>query len=238
MPARSNSYWLVFTAVLVAVTICVIWVYGPSFYTSLQSSLPSSVGQQTSDKFADQKRRIAQLRTRVQKLRETNRQLMSSSQSVAVATSSLPEIRSRASVIARPPQSPYDTILIDKGRSAGINPGAPVWWPPGIYLGQVTEVRGNNSLVELVSSPQFNHVGRINNEITLETVGQGGGKMSTVLPGNLSVGSSSQVVSDRYGLIYGVVSDVRPGPVESQKRVLVRPAVPASVIESVYVGTN
>jgi hypothetical protein len=60
--------------------------------------------------------------------------------------------------------------------------------------------------------------------------------MQATVPNQLSVSTSSQVVSDRYGLVYGVITAIQPDAVSGRKKLLVQPTIPASVIEHVYVG--
>jgi len=230
---KALSLWV--AGVVVA---CGIWWLGPAIYVSVQSMLPPVLVSSVGADYSQQEQEIAQLRTQVNELRDKNRQLQleSSQTRSTLATSTLPAEQTKASVIARPPQTPYDTLLLDTGRKSGVTVGAPVWWPPGVYIGTIREVRADNALVSLTSAPGQRHTGRINQKVTVETVGQGGGSMQATVPNQLSVSTSSQVVSDRYGLVYGVIGSTQPDAVSGRKQLLIQPAIPVSVIEHVYVG--
>jgi len=233
---QTISNWkTVFVWVVSIVLVCVIWWIGPSVYVSVQNVIPTTLRTAVSGDYAKQTKRIGQLQARVQKLRQENKKRRLTVEAGFFGSSSVPDDYTGASVIARPPLSPYDTLLIDTGSDSEAEVGSPVWWPPGVYLGKVREVRTRSALVTLVSAPNQRHSGRVDNT-TIKTVGRGGGKIQAVVPEQLSVSTSSQVVSDRYGLVYGSVEALQPGSLSSQKRLLIQPVVPASVIEYVYVG--
>lgn len=54
-------------------------------------------------------------------------------------------------VLSRPPQSPYDTLVIDIGSDYDINPGDKVYISDNIIVGIITNVTPHTSLVELFS---------------------------------------------------------------------------------------
>jgi len=235
MNQRISNGKTVFFWVASIILVCVIWWFGPAVYVSVQNVIPASLQTAVSGDYDRQAKQIGQLQARINTLRQRNKQLQLANKPDSFSTSSFVGDYFKVSVIARPPLSPYDTLLIDTGRKEGIKAGAPVWWPPGIYLGEVREVRERSALVSLVSAPNRHHIGRIEN-VTVETVGQGGGKIKAVVPKKLSVSTSSEVVSDRYGFVYGSVAAIQPGAVSSQKKLLIQPTLPASVIEYVHVG--
>jgi cell shape-determining protein MreC len=58
-----------------------------------------------------------------------------------------------ASVSARPPESPYDTLVIDQGSRAGVVADALVTGPGGVPVGRVASVNAASARVLLFSAP-------------------------------------------------------------------------------------
>lgn len=89
-----------------------------------------------------------------------------------------------AGVIARPPVSPYDVLVIDTGREAGIAVGDVVLGPGGMPIGAITEANAGNARATLFSQP-----GRITEgwlgetRIPVRLVGAGAGAFDAELPG-------------------------------------------------------
>lgn len=59
-----------------------------------------------------------------------------------------------AGVIAKPPQSPYDALLIDQGTDAGVAVGAQVTSNGGIPIGKIASVTARSARVTLYSAPE------------------------------------------------------------------------------------
>lgn len=94
------------------------------------------------------------------------------------------EVRSEilASVLARPPVSSYDTLVLDKGEQDGITEGAHVFGPGGIPAGTVSSVAPRNSRVTLYSSSGMETVGWAGKERTpLTLIGSGAGAYETTV---------------------------------------------------------
>ena len=118
-----------------------------------------------------------------------------------------------AAVVARPPESPYDVIVLEKGSNAGVTKGMEAFGPGSVPLGIVQEVSADFSRVVLFSSPGVSTagwVGQANVPVTLQ--GAGGGAMNASLsrsaginegdgvfvlgPGMLPIGVVTRVDSD------------------------------------------
>lgn len=153
-----------------------------------------------------------------------------------IATGTVPEQFQQAAVIGRPPQSPYDTLVIDIGDQSNVDIKAPVWWPPGVYLGEVVNVRERTAVVRLVSSPNARHRVRTTNGVYTELTGRGGGAMRAEVAKGLSVATGTQVISDRYGLPVGEIAAVERISGAGIAHLHVAQLVPMSVVEYVYVG--
>ncbi len=136
------------------------------------------------------------------------RALLGSSSSQKTAISGI-----LAGVVARPPESPYDTLVLEAGTSAGVSLGMEAFGPGGVPLGAVSSVTKDFSRVTLFSSPHtviYGWVGSTN--IPLNIFGAGGGAMNASLsraadiavgdtvfasgPGMLPIGSVVRIDSD------------------------------------------
>lgn len=209
------------------------WIAGPKMYTSVNRLLPEAVQSSVSSNDSELMRRIGELQTTVSQLRSRNRQLRVAG-SEPLATTTLPTEHITASVLARPPRTPYDVLLVNTGRVDGISVGAAVWWPPGVYLGEIAEVRAGTSLVQLVTSPGVRHRARLDNRLTMTVTGRGGGSMEASVPATTTA-TNTMVISDRFGAPIGRVVDSQSAPTFARRTLFIQPIVPASVIERVYV---
>jgi rod shape-determining protein MreC len=64
-----------------------------------------------------------------------------------------PEARVFARVVARPPQLPYDLVMVDKGFPDGVVEGAPVFYGKDTVIGIVESVSESASYIRLTSDP-------------------------------------------------------------------------------------
>lgn len=118
-----------------------------------------------------------------------------------------------AGVVARPPESPYDTLVLAQGSSAGITVGQGVFSEGGVPIGIISTVTTDFSRATLFSSPNIllhGWVGHTNVPLTI--VGLGGGTMGASAarsagivmgdsvwspgPGTLPVGKVIRIDSD------------------------------------------
>lgn len=232
---RPSNRTLLF-AVIGMLVVGLAWWAGPQTYVATADLLPASwfSSVNTADKITE--RKIGRLEAQVATLQSENRRLQAATdQSVSVGTSTLPENFRSARVLARPPATAYDVLLIDAGREQGLEAGRVVWWPPGVYLGKVIEVRPDNALVRLVSSSNVRHTGRFESRVTVTTKGRGGGAMTATVPADTSIATGTAVVSDRWGVPFARIIKQEPAAALAKQRLLLQPIVPASVIEQVYV---
>jgi len=58
-----------------------------------------------------------------------------------------------AAILSRPPRSPYDTLILDRGSTDGVKKGDIVSIDNHFLVGEIVEVGGSFSKVELFSSP-------------------------------------------------------------------------------------
>lgn len=129
-----------------------------------------------------------------------------------------------AGVLAHPPETPYDLLIIDVGRAQGVEVGDRVSLPESGALGKVAEVGEKISKVNLYSSSgektgailERKHV-----PITLEGVGGGTFKFSVPRDISIEVGDKILLPGLRTELV-GVVVQVELTPTDSEKHALVR----------------
>lgn len=98
-----------------------------------------------------------------------------------------------AGVVAHPPESPYDTLVLAAGTKAGVTLGMEVFGMGGVPLGVISSVIDDFSRVTLFSAPNMithGWVGHANFPLTIE--GSGAGVMSASLSrsANIAVGDT------------------------------------------------
>ncbi|MFZ3044169.1 MAG: rod shape-determining protein MreC [Minisyncoccia bacterium] len=118
-----------------------------------------------------------------------------------------------AGVVARPPESPYDTLVLASGESVGVTLGMEAFGVGGVPLGVVSSVTSDFSRVTLFSAPNVVTYGWVGKDsLPLNILGAGGGAMNAGLsrsadivvgdtvfapgPGRLPIGSVVRIDSD------------------------------------------
>lgn len=112
-----------------------------------------------------------------------------------------------ASVMVRPPHTPFDIFGIDAGERDGVVEGDLVVYK-GIVIGVVDSVSANISNVRLFSSPQSSITVRIGS-IDVEAVGQGGGRIKLEAPKSEEIKVGDPVFMPALSLdLIGIVREV------------------------------
>ena len=96
-------------------------------------------------------------------------------------------------VVARPPESPYDTLVLAGGMKDGIISGMEVFGAGGVPIGVISSVRTNFSQVTLFSAPNMvTHcwVGKANLPLSIHGSGAGVMSASIARSANISVGDT------------------------------------------------
>jgi cell shape-determining protein MreC len=137
-------------------------------------------------------------------------------------------------VIARPPQSPYDTLVLNIGSEDGVRLDAGVWWPAGVYLGKVIDVRFRSAVVQLLSAPGVIHPASIS-ATPVTTLGQGGGEFYAEVPQDRAVSVGTVIISDQYNLPLGVVAATQIISATNMQALYITRFVSAASLEYVYV---
>lgn len=140
-----------------------------------------------------------------------------------------------SSVLVRPPETPYDVLVIDAGKNEGVEVGHRVSLPEGIIIGTVSEVLPNSSKVILYSASgeKTNAVlERNNTPIIME--GRGGGNFRITLPRDMVAVEGDRILSsDISSRLVAVVGKVNLGATDSFKEVLA--TSPANIFTLRYV---
>lgn len=132
-----------------------------------------------------------------------------------------------ATILAKPNQSPYDTIIIDIGADFSLKEGEKVYADGGIPIGEVSKVYARNSLVMLYSNPGQITEGVLDgSNAQVELIGRGGGNFEMTIPRDIPSENGSLVVfpnlkSEIVAVIDGVISI----PTDPVKRVLLHSPV-------------
>jgi cell shape-determining protein MreC len=107
-----------------------------------------------------------------------------------------------AGVTARPPTSPYDTLVLSPGSNAGITVGQGAFGRGGVPLGVVSAVSADFSRVTLFSAPNMTVQGWVGRtHIPLLIQGSGGGVMRASLSRSAGVAVGDAVFTSGPGLL-------------------------------------
>ena len=111
-----------------------------------------------------------------------------------------------AAVLAKPPKSVYDTLLIDGGESIGLVKGQGVYAHGRIPIGIIEEVRSESAVVRLYSSAgEKTDVRLVPLGVDVTLVGRGGGAFSATVPHDIELTSDVTAVS--IGLYQNIVAE-------------------------------
>jgi cell shape-determining protein MreC len=142
-----------------------------------------------------------------------------------------------ARILSKPGYSPFDTMIIDAGKSEGVSEGMIVLAGGGDALGKTSIVNGHTSTVIMYSSPgERTNVFIGETSIEAEAIGKGGGNFEVKLPINSGVAAGDIVVisaNPRY--VIGKVDLVNVTPADSFEQVLFKGLIDVSHISYVLV---
>ncbi len=148
-----------------------------------------------------------------------------------------------ASVVTRPPESPYDTLVIAAGMEMGVTVGMEVFGIGSVPVGIVSEVLPDFSRVTLFSSPRtvvHGWVGHAKFPITIQ--GAGGGAMRASLARSAGIGVGDTVFAPGPGALpIGTVTHIADDPTAPEVVLRITPAVNLFSITWVFLrdtGTN
>jgi len=131
-----------------------------------------------------------------------------------------------ASILSKPNQSLYDSIIIDVGEKDGIILGQKVFAFGNIPIGSISLVYSNTSKVVLYSSPKEEVEVVVSGYDTfMKIVGRGGGNFEMILPRDFILEEGTEVVLPgitpyTVGIVKTIISDSRDA---FQKALLISP---------------
>ncbi|KND48919.1 MAG: hypothetical protein AB200_00630 [Parcubacteria bacterium C7867-005] len=133
------------------------------------------------------------------------------------------EIFIAASVLVRPPETPYDILLVDAGADEGVNVSDRVTLAEGIPIGSVVEVFKKTSRVKLYSaSGEDTQAVLERGPVSILLTGRGGSSFEFTVPRELEVLIGDRVLSSTINsTLLGTVEDIEVAPTDSLKKVLV-----------------
>ena len=130
-----------------------------------------------------------------------------------------------AGVLARPPISPYDVLVIDRGTDHGVVSGASVFGNGGVPLGTIAATTNRTSRVLLYSAPGRETPAWIGaTRIPVTLVGEGSGAFSSLVPREVAVLVGDEIyVSGPGALPVGIVREVKTDPSATKAQVRIHP---------------
>jgi cell shape-determining protein MreC len=119
-----------------------------------------------------------------------------------------------AGVLMRPPESPYDTLVLSAGSADGAKIGMSVFGRGGVPIGTVSAVTEDFSRVTLFSAPDMRVHGWVGERrIPIELYGAGGGAVRATLPRAVEVVAGESVFAPGPGAIpFGTIVKIDDDP--------------------------
>lgn len=132
-----------------------------------------------------------------------------------------------AGVLARPPVSPYDVLVVDQGQNAGIAIGNYAFGPGGVPLGTVTSADARSARVTLYSTTDHVTEGWAGaTRVPVKLVGTGAGGFDAEVSGTAGIVLNDQVFAPGPGALpIGTVSEVVTDPSSPTVVLRIRPVM-------------
>jgi cell shape-determining protein MreC len=150
------------------------------------------------------------------------------------------EERIAAGVIARPPFSPYDSFVLDRGTEDGITEGAIVYHTSDYAIGYVRHAYSKSSVVALFSSPGIESTVYVYGpDIYATAYGEGGGIIRISVPQGVSLTEGNVVVLPTLDTgILGTIGTVTSVPTQPEQHAYLSFPVSMQSIRIVGVERN
>lgn len=150
------------------------------------------------------------------------------------------EERIAAGVIARPPYTPYDTLILDQGSDEGVIDHAPVFLGSGLAVGYVRSTTNRSSLVTLFSSPGVEtSVYIFGPDIFARAYGIGGGVVRIDIPQGITLTQGDLVILPSLDSgVLGTIDSVEAIPTAPEQHAFVTLAAPIAAMRLVSIGTH
>lgn len=145
-----------------------------------------------------------------------------------------------AGVIGRPPRTPYDTIILDRGRNDGIVNGAPLFVDDRIVIGYVHTVYEHTAFATLLSTPGMETTVYIfGPNIFATAYGEGNNTLRISVPQGITITQDDLVITPSvFGGVLGRVSYIQSIPTEPEQHAYVTSDVSLQSLRLVAVGSE
>ena len=132
-----------------------------------------------------------------------------------------------AGVVARPPETPYDTLVLAAGAQAGVALGQEVFGAGDVPIGVISTVFSDFSRATLFSSPGVRIAGWAGpTDIPLTITGSGAGTMNAKLPRSASIAVGDIIFGPGPGMFpIGKVTRIDSNPTSSAVTLRITPAL-------------
>jgi cell shape-determining protein MreC len=131
----------------------------------------------------------------------------------------VPEERVIARVVGRPPELPYDVMMLDRGTDFGIVESAPVFAGTDQVIGYVSRVYAHTALVTLVTTASFQSIAYIiGPNIYTYAEGMGGGILRVAVPQGLTLTKGDTVILPALDSgVYGTIQEIVTSPTKPEQ---------------------
>lgn len=144
----------------------------------------------------------------------------------------------KAGVIARPPASPYDTLVVGAGSALGVSSGAIAYGQGSVPVGTVERVSNGSAHISLFSAPgrrTEGWVGEARTPVSIEGAGSGAFRASVAKDAGVVVGS--EVYAPGPGALpIGVVARIDTDASSPEATLFIRPLANPFTITWVAIG--
>jgi len=132
-----------------------------------------------------------------------------------------------AGVVASPPESPYDTLVVDAGKDKGVTLGMEAFGAGGVPVGVVSSVLDDFSRITLISAPGTDTVGWVGqSNLSLTIFGVGGGAMNATVARSANIVEGDTVFVPGPGMLpVGTVTRVDKDPSSPSVTLRIQPAL-------------
>ncbi|HEY1037064.1 MAG TPA: rod shape-determining protein MreC [Candidatus Paceibacterota bacterium] len=150
-----------------------------------------------------------------------------------------PDDKILATVLVRPPKTPYDSLVIDIGENQGLLAGDFVYGEMNYLIGRIEEVRPVTSVVKLFSTPgeridALLGTGSTTSAVSVE--GRGGGNFYIKIPRNVQANEGDPiVVPGTNSYVLGAAETVDAGEGDAYAHIYFRLPVKLNSIQYVQV---
>jgi cell shape-determining protein MreC len=145
-----------------------------------------------------------------------------------------------AGVIGRPPNLPYDSLLIDQGSGDGVREGAVVYHGDDHAIGYVSRAYSATALVTLFSTPGVEATAYIFGPDIYATVyGEGGGVIRISVPQGITLTKGDVVVMPTLeGGVIGSIEEIESVPTQPEQHAFIIGSIPIQSIRLLSVSTR